>query len=235
MKRFQDFAVAVLVAASVLLGGCATNFFSPDRPLPLQPVISAEVKQEFALKSVKDFPLYFRKTTYYDLSDIAKVAEEKIKVPGGDMKIYLTKYFPPLHNPPANLVNAGNRFLEVFKNYLTENGFKVVNASCDSCLQLELDFAYQDAEKWNLSLIIPIKQTITYMTARSRIFYKDQAVLKARDDRMFGISKGVLQSYESYESRANEGMKSVMAPVVLEEMLQAWDIWIKQGNRLPQK
>ena len=231
----KKFAVAFAALVTIgLLSGCAT-MFDPNRQLPPQPQVSAEVKQELAGKDIKDFQVYFVGMTYYDLSNIVKIAEEKIKVPGGDMKIYLTKYFPPLHNPPANLVNAGNRFLEVFKNYLTENGFKVVNASCDSCLQLELDFAYQDAEKWNLSLIIPIKQTITYMTARSRIFYKDQAVLKARDDRMFGISKGVLQSYESYESRANEGMKSVMAPVVLEEMLQAWDIWIKQGNRLPQK
>ena len=69
MKKIKGVAFLLLVVTA--LSGCVTiGAVDPNRPLPPQPVVSAEMKAELAARPLKSIPIVIGDVTYRDISKL---------------------------------------------------------------------------------------------------------------------------------------------------------------------
>ncbi|MDP3948682.1 MAG: hypothetical protein Q8Q17_01895 [bacterium] len=226
MNTTLKFAVAVLVAIAVL-SGCGTlggdfikigdefvryvgDRLNPNRPLPPQPQISAEVRKELATKTVQQIPVFIGSVDYYDGKKLIDKMSKK------EQELNFTLEFPKLNNPSVEVAASANSFMQVFKTYLQDSGFKVVAQPCDACLRLDIDFAIAIVNADSL-------RPVTAILVRTRAYYGNIEVLKTRDDIPAVVRKPIARSEEAAANMA----KALAATLATEELIQAWTIAIR--------
>ena len=226
MNTFQKFAVAVLVA--VVLSGCGTlggdfvkigdqfvkyvrEQLNPNRPLPTQPQIPADVRAELAAKQLQQIPVFVKNVTYYDASMYVGKKEGSFN---------FTKELPQLQSPSTDTVVAASAFVKALNKRLQASGFEVANEPCNQCLRIDIDFAIfvNGSGTWT---------PVTVILARIRVFYGDMEILETRDDRWAFGKKAPIGPEEMGIVVAQE----LAAIGVTEEFIQAWTIAIR-GQRV---
>lgn len=223
--------IAILLVATLGLTGCAnyikigdqfvkylSNYANPNRPLPPQPQVSAEVKSVLAKKPLHQIPILIGDVVYYNEGPLINKTIKKATV------INFTKDSKEVSHPSAEVVVSSFSFLKAFRKHLQDNGFKVVDQSCDECLRLDVDFSTFTLDADSLT-------PITVIFVRIRISYKNMEVLKTRDDWSAGRKKPPLGPKES------DIAQTMAAIIMTEELIQAWAIAIKgekatEGQRI---
>lgn len=205
-------SLTVLFIVTLGLVGCALNFLKKDRPFPTQPVLSAEIKQELALKKITDFPIFVsRETNYYDASQ---------EIPTEGLSRSFTRDTPRLSSPSATYIIVGETFAAFFEKQLEESGFRVVKKICTQCLTVKIDLSYHLKENF---MVIA---SLTILSVRPKVFYRGQVVLETRDDWGYSARNSIVTSRDYDLNRA----ATFVAKQAVEEMLQAWDILIILGQ-----
>ncbi len=220
-NTFSKFAVTVLALG---LAGCGTlggdfikigdqfvKFVSeklnPNRPLPPQPQVSAEVRAELAAKPLQQIPIYIGKIVYYDATMYVGRKEGNFN---------FTKELPQIQNPSADTVAVASAFVKVLNKRLQESSFKVANELCSKCLRLDIDFAIfvNGPDTWT---------PVNVILSRIRAFYGDIEILETRDDRLAFGKKAPIGPKEMGILVAQE----LAAIAAMEELVQAWTIAIR--------
>ncbi len=171
---FTKIITAALVIVSLGLGGCAGVPLDPNRPLPSQPQVSAEVKAELA-GGLKRHPLYFdNDITYYRVS--AEKIDEMLQGHDRNYVIHFTTDFPKTESPSADEVTYGAMLVAALKQNFIDHGYQVVSAPCSECVTVKTDSAllmtrmFFDPKGYRRAFV------------KSRIFWKGTEVLSTRDD-----------------------------------------------------
>ncbi|MDO8492249.1 MAG: hypothetical protein Q7S34_01230 [bacterium] len=212
MKIAKFAFVIVLFASLGLLIGCSTiDLGDPNRPLPTQPQVSADIMAQLSARSLKSTPIFIGNTVYYDASLVKTKKEGKIN---------FTKDFPKLDKPTTDVIETAYGFIGVFKGHLQSDGFTVVNEACDSCLRLDVDFASVTIKEDTPSPVI-------VMFFRARIFFKGVEVITG-DDVMAGARQGILSPKGSAKNEANK----VGAFGFTNQLERAWRIAIRSGGQV---
>ena len=196
MNTLWKFAVAVLVVVG--LSGCA---LTPGKSSPVEEQVPEEIKniRVMLARNTQDYRWFVEEgIDYYDTSGIKEAVAEAGKK--GE-KINFTR-LPRLSNPPPTTVYIASLVVKNLKNDMTENGLKVVNASCESCLKVKVSFAHYEREVLKFILFIPVKQKATAVMARASIFYNGKTVFETSDDWERQQFKGLVESKAHQEELA---------------------------------
>ncbi|MDP3948681.1 MAG: hypothetical protein Q8Q17_01890 [bacterium] len=182
MNTLQRFAVAVLVAASVLFGGCVSMLADPNRPPAQQPEVPVEVQRGLALKQVQEIPVYVSsRVIYYDASRYIEWADEVHKMTPEEKKKQLwTDAFPKVLDPPRGslLVADAAKVVAEVKAIIKNKGFGLVEIPCQQCLIVLLDYA----EHWQIRKVIQGEQKTLYTFVRARLYYDGQEIAIGQSD-----------------------------------------------------
>ncbi len=186
-------AVAILVAASVFLGGCAggATKLDPNRPFLEIPPVPADVQRELASKDVQKIPVYISsRVKYYDASKYMELAEKVAKMkPEEKLKVSWVKEFPTILDPPLGslLVTNAAKVVEFSRTNIAERGFRIVDIPCQECLIVLFDYA----EYWKIEPVpIPIflrEQKTLYKFIRARLYYKNNEISVGHSDSVSGL------------------------------------------------
>lgn len=235
MKLFQKAVALIALLAVMVLSGCAGTIVvpSPDlpefstllskiyekekkslddkRPFPPQPAMPLKTKTELAAKeSPSQIPVTIGDLAYYDMAKAVKARKGVYN---------FTRDFPRMNNPSDQTVKTAFLFLKMLHKQLQDEGFKVVDGDCESCLRLDVDFASAIMNSDGPGLV-----TVIY--ARVRVSYRGQEVLKARDDRIASMTQiNDPSKYTMYM------LTSLAAVGAIDELKQAWQAAI-QGQKI---
>lgn len=197
MNKLLKVAVATLVAASVLLGGCATPP-DPDRPFLEQPSVTADVQRELASKKIQEIPVYVSsRVIYYDASKYMELAwkvKKETKTLEEKLKFSWVKEFPTILDPPVNssLVSNAAKVVAAANAVVKGRGFGVIDIPCQECLIVLFDYA----EYWKIEPVpIPLfqkEQRTFFWFVRVRLYYKGQEVAIGHSDTFNALIEGLI-------------------------------------------
>ena len=143
ITMLRRIAVAVLMSVLVLLGGCSVIIkemakVSLDRPLPEQPIVSADLKNSVPTNP-QDWIFYVRGTQYYDGSVMKKLREDATEI----RTLHFTKEFPAVKDPAPDMKELGDFLKLLLANELRGRGYRVSDQSCSGCIDVDIDYAHR--------------------------------------------------------------------------------------------